>query len=262
MVHWTWYEIASSWQFYGSSDCPRTRSGGYGYTVMKRRGTRRVASREVSMGCGVDLNTLVGRTLTRVRRSRTHPSLTLHFADGGAVQVRVVGYDPHFRGIPKMLESDSHILGPASGSADVKLTVKNATMITLADKAFQVHTGAQGARSGAARESRWTQKHAAFAIKFVEEAGWHCIWATLAEYDEKDSNTCVFRNFADVYIDTLHPTSTSPADGASARVQARTGSPHSSAISPVLHAPSIPKAQKQKQKNRKNKKGAIPKARW
>ncbi|OSD06883.1 hypothetical protein PYCCODRAFT_1474291 [Trametes coccinea BRFM310] len=215
-----------------------------------------------AQGPGIDPVTLVGRTLTRVRRSHAHPSLTLHFADGGAVQIRVVGYDPQFRGVPKTLESDSPVLNPMSGAADVKLTVKHAAMITLSDKAFQVERDGQGPRSGPARESRWTQKHAAFAVKFVEEGGWHCIWATLAEYDEKDVETCVFRNFADVYVDSLRPTSVSPTDGPSARPHARTNSPHSHPSSPRLESPSASKAHKPKRRARKNKKAHTPQARW
>ncbi|KAI0374022.1 hypothetical protein BV20DRAFT_921171, partial [Pilatotrama ljubarskyi] len=200
---------------------------------------------------GIDPSTLIGKTLTCVRRSRAHPSVTLHFADGASFQVRVVGYDPHFRGVPKTLESDSPVLNPLSGTVDVRLTVKHAAMITLADKAFQVQPGRgvyDSAGSGVgrgARESRWTQRHAAFAIKFVEEGGWHCIWATLAEYDEKDVETCVFRNFADVYVDSLHPPSA--AAPASAQAHADAASPHSRTASP---------APKQAQKGQKPKRRA------
>ncbi|CDO77332.1 hypothetical protein BN946_scf184775.g23 [Trametes cinnabarina] len=210
-------------------------------------------------GPGIDLSTLVGRILTRVRRSRAHPSLTLHFADGGAVQVRVVGYDPQYRGIPKTLESDSPVLNPASGATDVKLTVKHAAMITLSDKAFQMESGGRGTRSGTARESRWTQKHAAFAVK-----GWHCIWATLAEYDEKDVGTCVFRNFADVYVDSVQPTSVSPTSRPPARSLTRVNSPSSVPHSgePTLDPAPTPKSKKPKRRARKNKKTPVPQARW
>ncbi|KAI0358460.1 hypothetical protein OH77DRAFT_1183708 [Trametes cingulata] len=210
-------------------------------------------------GLGIDPSTLIGKTLTCVRRSRAHPSVTLHFADGASFQVRVVGYDPHFRGVPKTLESDSPVLNPLSGAVDVRLTVKHAAMITLADKAFQVQPGRGAGRD--ARESRWTQRHAAFAIKFVEEGGWHCIWATLAEYDEKDVETCVFRNFADVYVDSLHPPSASTATSSQAR--ARTTSPHSRTASPGPQQGSqTPKGQKSKRRAWRKKKAEAPKARW
>ncbi|KAI0663498.1 hypothetical protein C8Q70DRAFT_950301 [Cubamyces menziesii] len=213
-----------------------------------------------SQAFGIDPATLIGRTLTRVHRSRAHPSLTLHFADGGAVQVRVVGYDPQFRGVPKTLESDSHVLNPASGATDVRLTVKHAAMITLADKAFQVQGTIQGAGKPP-RESRWTQKHAAFAVKFVEEGGWHCIWATLAEYDEKNKETCVFRNFADVYVDSLQSAPTLSGSKAPVHPHTRTASPHTRHDSPVSPS-SAPKAQKPKRKGRGNRKAETPKARW
>ncbi|KAH9931106.1 uncharacterized protein BXZ73DRAFT_18481, partial [Epithele typhae] len=163
-----------------------------------------------SEGFGVDPATLIGRTLVRVRRSRAHPCTTLHFSDGSAFQVRVVGYDPHYGGVPKVLESDSPVLNPraASGSTDVRLVVSHAAAVTLSDKAFQStergdDQGKGGGLGTDAREDRWTQRHAAFALKFEEERGWHCVWATMAEYDEKDSERCVFRNYADVYLDAL-----------------------------------------------------------
>ncbi|KAI0675321.1 hypothetical protein C8Q78DRAFT_536180 [Trametes maxima] len=214
---------------------------------------------------GVEPSALIGKTLTRVRQSRVHPCLTLHFSDGASFQVRVVGYDPQFRGVPKKLESDSHVLNPASGTADVSLTVKHAAMITLADKAFQVQAGrgrSDGARMATdTRETRWTQKHAAFAIKFVEEAGWHCIWATLAEYDERDAETCVFRNFADVYVDSLHASSAVPSHVASAQSSMRTSS-RSRPASPAPKTSQPQKGRKSKRRTGKKKKAETPKARW
>ncbi|KAI0706810.1 hypothetical protein C8T65DRAFT_222992 [Cerioporus squamosus] len=177
-------------------------------------------------GIGVDPSALVGKQLTRVRRSRTHPCITLHCADGSLFQVLVVGYDPHHRGVPKVLESDSPVLNPRSAAesahADLRLTISHAASITLSDKAFQALPGpASGAlkeggleglaKAGKQREDRWTQRHAAFALKFEEEQGWHCVWATMAEYDERDRERCVFRNYADVYLDSLHAPSTPPA---------------------------------------------------
>ncbi|KAI0743557.1 hypothetical protein C8Q80DRAFT_1068917, partial [Daedaleopsis nitida] len=161
-------------------------------------------------GIGVDPVSLIGKQLTRVRRSRTHPCITLNLSDGTAFQLLVVGYDPHYRGVPKVLESDSPILNPraASGVADLRLTISHAASITLSDKAFQVQPGSgSGKEAGTTKEDRWTQRHAAFALKFEEEQGWHCVWATMAEYDGRDRERCVFRNYADVYLDRLqaHP---------------------------------------------------------
>ncbi|RPD59823.1 hypothetical protein L227DRAFT_468960, partial [Lentinus tigrinus ALCF2SS1-6] len=182
-------------------------------------------------GIGVDPSALIGKRLTRVRRSRTHPCITLHCADGSAFQVLVVGYDPQHRGVPKVLETDSHVLNPRgaaeSAHADLRLTISHAASITLSDKAFQARPGpsSDGGLEGLGlglpkvrtqREDRWTQRHAAFALKFEEEQGWHCVWATMAEYDEQDREQCVFRNYADVYLDRLQapapstPTSTPP----------------------------------------------------
>lgn len=166
-------------------------------------------------GLGVDPSSLVGKQLTRVRRSRTHPCITLHFADSSAFQVLVVGYDPHHPGVPKLLESDSPILNPcaAHGLADLRLTISHAASITLSDKAFQARSRSGSTAFGKAaiaNEDRWTQRHAAFALKFHEEQGWHCVWATMAEYDDKDRERCVFRNYADVYLDKLQAQAQAP----------------------------------------------------
>jgi hypothetical protein len=40
------------------------------------------------------------------------------------------------------------------------------------------------------------------ALKFAEEPGWHCVWATMAEYDG-DFGPCTFRSFEDVYLAEL-----------------------------------------------------------
>ncbi|KAI0745759.1 hypothetical protein C8Q76DRAFT_764874 [Earliella scabrosa] len=224
-------------------------------------------------GLGVDPTSLVGKKLTRVRRSRTHPCITLQCADGSSFQVLVVGYDPHYRGVPKVLESDSPILNPRSahGIADLSLTISHAASITLSDKAFQAHAGARGPKE--ATEDRWTQRHAAFALKFEEEHGWHCVWATMAEYDEKDGERCVFRNYADVYLDRLHTHAHAHHTPAHAQGQ-RTASP-ARAHSGSPSSPRKPQGRHTgKRKNhRKNKSGlgpgnmppntgGVPKARW
>ena len=214
-------------------------------------------------GIGVDPDSLVGKQLTRVRRSRAHPCITLQFSDGSAYQILVVGYDPHYRGIPKTLESDSPILNPrgSNGTADVRLTVSHATSITLSDKAFQIRSGPKADASTSTkaaplpREDRWTQRHAAFALKFEEEQGWHCVWATMVEFDTTNKERCVFRNYADVYVDRLHAAAPPPMS-APAHVTSHDPSP----------APASPGSghQKggQKPKRRGGKKKAGGKGRW
>lgn len=43
---------------------------------------------------GVDPSILVGKVLTRIRRSSKHPSMQLHFSDHTTYQILVDGYDP------------------------------------------------------------------------------------------------------------------------------------------------------------------------
>ena len=243
-------------------------------------------------GLGVDPHALVGKQLTRVRRSRTPPCTTLQFSDGSAYQILVVGYDPHYPGLPKVLESDSPILNPvaASGTADVRLTISHATAITLSDKAFQVRECAEPnspispfpspcsspSKSAALppREDRWTQRHAALALKFEEEPGWHCVWATIAEYDGRDKERCVFRNYADVYLDGLRQAQPAPPMSAPAHVTANPQLPVPSTTTSRPAPPTLAPAsasgqqkgagekgsQKSKRKGGKRKSGA--KGRW
>jgi len=161
---------------------------------------------------GVDPDQIVGKVLVHTRRSPTHPAVTLHFADNTAYQVRVDGYDPVHRGIPKELETNSVLLPlfkPPAGQIDVHLTVTHARMVLLKDTAHQWSEKA---------ESRWNVEHVAFALKFAEEPGWHCVWATMAEYDG-DFGPCTFRSFDDVYLAELRP---SPRKHKSPRKQGRT----------------------------------------
>ncbi|KAI0266810.1 hypothetical protein BC834DRAFT_873626 [Gloeopeniophorella convolvens] len=149
---------------------------------------------------GVDPDDIVGKVLVRIRRSPTHPAVTLHFADNTTYQVRVDGYDPVHRGIPKELEMNSLLVPlfkPPSGQVDVRLTVTHARMVKLKDTAHE-----WSERS----ESRWNVEHLALALKFAEEPGWHCVWATMAEYDG-DFGPCTFRSFEDVYLAELQSSS-------------------------------------------------------
>lgn len=152
---------------------------------------------------GIDPDQIVGKVLLHIRQSPTHPAVTLRFADNTTYQVRVDGYDPVYRGIPKELETNSLLLPlfkPPRGQIDVRLTVAHARMIKLKDTA---HEWSQ------TRESRWNVEHVALALKFAEEPGWHCVWATMAEYDG-DFGPCTFRNFEDVYLAEMQHNSSSP----------------------------------------------------
>ena len=51
-------------------------------------------------------------------------------------------------------------------------------------------------------QQRWDQDHIGLAFKFGEDKIWHCVWATLAEYDDQ-LGTCVFRSYHDVYLEQV-----------------------------------------------------------
>jgi len=145
---------------------------------------------------GVDPSQLIGKTLKSVRRSRTHPNVTLHFTDNTAFQILVDGYDPRHRGIPKTIEMDPDLEPLLTGPGDtreVRFTISNAAQVTLADKAFDM--GGRG--------SRWDQTHCGIALKFKEDNRWHCVWATLTEYDDLERTNCTFRSYHDVYLEQL-----------------------------------------------------------
>ncbi|EIN11849.1 hypothetical protein PUNSTDRAFT_99128 [Punctularia strigosozonata HHB-11173 SS5] len=157
---------------------------------------------------GIDPSELVGKVLTRVRRSPNHPNLTLDFADKTSYQIRVDGYDPVHRGVPKELEVSPSLHDILTPGDIGRLTITNCAMITMTDKAFRLDKGKQ--RDGARREEfedRWDQNHLGIAFKFEEEnrdgvPRWHSVWATLVEHDQ-ELGTCVFRSYDDVYIDRL-----------------------------------------------------------
>lgn len=145
---------------------------------------------------GIDPSHIIGKVLTRIRRSPHHPTLTLDFADNTTFQVLVDGYDPVHRGIPKTLEMNSSldpIFNPPEGQASVDLVVSDCASIKLTDKAFERRN----------TENRWDQNHLGIAFKFGDEKRWHCVWATLSEYDEK-MGSCTFRSYDDVYLDRLN----------------------------------------------------------
>ncbi|KAJ4483200.1 hypothetical protein J3R30DRAFT_3655587 [Lentinula aciculospora] len=145
---------------------------------------------------GIDPDELIGKTLTRISRSTTHPSLTLDFDDHTTAQILVDGYSPRWKGIPKELEMDETLQRLTStGVVGLDtLEIIDCAIVKLCDKAFQ--------RKQNDDHVRWDQEHAAVAFKFSgENAQWHCVWATLAEYSEH--NVCIFRSFEDVFLDYL-----------------------------------------------------------
>ncbi|CAL1707619.1 unnamed protein product [Somion occarium] len=143
---------------------------------------------------GILPHEMVGKRLIRVTRSATHPVVTLYFADETSYQVRIDGYNPGHPGLPKAIETDPElepILNELENNSDMVYTVSEATLTTLTDRAFQA--GKQGRP-----DAEWKQVHSAVAFKFKEEGRWHCMWATLAEFDAM--GRCVFRSFDDVYL--------------------------------------------------------------
>jgi hypothetical protein len=151
------------------------------------------------------------KVLTRVRRSPAHPSLTLDCSDGTSFQLLIDGYNPAHPGVPKFLEMDPSldlIFNPPSGHLLLDLTIVDCVAITLMDKAHDTRVELQGPR-----DEQWDQHHIGVAFKFLQDIaeghggkGWHCVWATLAEYDEErgeSHSACVFRSYNDVYLDTL-----------------------------------------------------------
>jgi hypothetical protein len=107
---------------------------------------------------GVDPSELVGKVLTRVRQSANHPNLTLDFADKTSYQIRVDGYDPVHRGVPKELEVSPSLHDILSPGDIGRLTITNCAMVKMTDKAFRLDKGKQ--RTGARREEfedRWDQ---------------------------------------------------------------------------------------------------------
>ncbi|KAF5370618.1 hypothetical protein D9758_001894 [Tetrapyrgos nigripes] len=145
---------------------------------------------------GIDPCELIGKVLKCARRSPVHPVITLDFTDNTSFQILVDGYNPRLRGVPKELEmNDSFDQVIAAGLVDLEIV--DCALITLSDKAFdrkQAHDRP---------DVQWNQQHLGVAIKFAEEnPRWHCVWATLREYDD-DLQSCVFRSYDDVYIDRL-----------------------------------------------------------
>lgn len=140
----------------------------------------------------IDPDQLIGKSLTRISRSSVHPTLTLDFDDHTTAQVLVDGYNPRWKGVPKQLEMDEAFQRLTNnGIVGLEtLEILDCAIISLIDRAFQRK---QSHDNDDDSTVRWDQEHAAVAFKFSgENTHWHCVWATLAEYDE--SNSCIFRS--------------------------------------------------------------------
>jgi hypothetical protein len=143
---------------------------------------------------GVSPRDLIGKVLTRVRKSPIHPSLTLEFSDHSTYQILVDSYDPAYPGVPKRLTTNMNTLfDPPKGQTDVFHVITGCALITLTDKAFEVN---------GAKHTQWDQNHAGVAFRFEGDSAWHCVWVTMEEYDEK-RGTCIFRSYDDVYLAKL-----------------------------------------------------------
>jgi hypothetical protein len=120
------------------------------------------------------------------------------------------------------------IFNTPAGQLLVDLTIVDCATITLMDKAHDTRVELQGPR-----DEQWDQHHIGVAFKFLEETGdgsgkgWHCVWATLAEYDEdrgEGDSACVFRSYDDVYLDILQRSPRSPKKRNPRRKGSRNGS--------------------------------------
>ncbi|KAE9411240.1 hypothetical protein BT96DRAFT_1028148 [Gymnopus androsaceus JB14] len=148
---------------------------------------------------GIHPEELIGKKLLKISASTVHPALTLDFHDHTTAQVLVDGYSPRWKGVPKQLEMDEAFQRLTNdGIVGLEtLEIIDCAIIVLIDRAFhrkQSHDDDSTVR--------WDQEHAAVAFKFSgENPRWHCVWATLAEYD--GNNACIFRSYDDCYLDYL-----------------------------------------------------------
>ncbi|KAF8919874.1 hypothetical protein CPB85DRAFT_728441 [Mucidula mucida] len=148
----------------------------------------------------VDPQTLVGKTLTGVRRSSNHPTLTLDFSDHTTYQILVDGYNPLFPGVPKELEWDELFEKILAEGTSLALTVTDCALVTLSDRAFERRQKSDISDRLSSEDLRWDQNHLGVAFKFSEPVPrWHCVWAMLEDRD-KVEGSCIFRSYEDVYL--------------------------------------------------------------
>ncbi len=151
----------------------------------------------------VDPQTLVGKTLTGVRRSSNHPTLTLDFSDHTTYQILVDGYNPLFPGVPKELEWDELFEKILAEGTSLALTVTDCALVTLSDRAFERRQKSDISDRLSSEDLRWDQNHLGVAFKFSEPVPrWHCVWAMLEDRD-KVEGSCIFRSYEDVYLQPL-----------------------------------------------------------
>lgn len=143
---------------------------------------------------GVDPSEIVGKVLKSIRRSPSHPAMTLHFADKTTYQIRIEGYDPAHPGVPKQFEMDMDLsaLLASEKAEDLNWTVTKARMFKMLDKGFS--------ELGKERTS-WHLDHTALAFQCEETKTWYCVWVCLEERNEWGA--CVFRNYHDIYLERL-----------------------------------------------------------
>ncbi|KIY74387.1 hypothetical protein CYLTODRAFT_406015 [Cylindrobasidium torrendii FP15055 ss-10] len=180
-----------------------------------------------------DPRALVGKVLTSVYRSPTHPALTLNFDDNTSYQasnrhrlhetthipsssysqplatpaVLVDGYHPTQPGVPKAIHCDPNFQAildqckKEGSEGHIALTIVDCAIITLSDKAFEHKRGRTGHPE--TKGSQWNQSHLGIAFKFAGQSPkWHCVWAMLEDIDSIDG-ACVFRSYDDVYLKEL-----------------------------------------------------------
>ena len=94
-----------------------------------------------------------------------------------------------------MDSSLDHILSVAK--SDMDLLISDCAFVRLTDKAFEKKM----------RDEKWDQNHLGLAFKFGGDPAWHCVWATMVEYDEELGGRCTFRSYDDVYLQPVTPTS-------------------------------------------------------
>ncbi|TEB37396.1 hypothetical protein FA13DRAFT_1726486 [Coprinellus micaceus] len=151
---------------------------------------------------GIDPSDIIGKVVKQVRKSCTHPTVTIDFDDDTSVQIRVDGYDPRHPGLPKSLETDSHLEELMMREFPIDIPVLGCAYVTLSDKAFDCRR-----RNGIDDTlQHWDQQHVGLALKFpyvnTGRARWHCIWATKQDHEEA-GGACLFRSYEDVYLERL-----------------------------------------------------------
>lgn len=177
---------------------------------------------------GVEPSSIQGKTLVNIRRSASHPCLTLHFDDESSYQILVDGYQANGQGTHKFLELNAHLEALlADTAAHLPAPIERCAYSQLVDVAFCIDEakcasaattlGRRPSISTAPRQT-WDQKHTALAFKLGGRL--HIVSAQMEERvaektpyrEDKDfnpnviayvENQCTFRNYCDVYLDAV-----------------------------------------------------------